>query len=272
MTKIQIGNFFMGENEPLVLISGPCVIQSEEHALFTAKILKEIAKEYSLPLVYKSSFDKANRLSLHSYRGPGIQEGLRILEKVKKEFDLPLLTDIHTLEQAKAAAEICDVIQIPAFLCRQTDLLVEAGKTQAVVNIKKGQFVSPWDMKLAIEKVLSTQNTKVFLTERGTCFGYNNLVSDMRSIFIMQKFGVPVCYDATHSIQLPGGSGNSSGGMREFIPTLAKAAVAAGCEALFIEAHENPKLAPCDSASMISFEELKPLLKDIQKIHHALHG
>jgi 2-dehydro-3-deoxyphosphooctonate aldolase (KDO 8-P synthase) len=272
MAKIAIQNFFMGEGEPLVLICGPCAIQSEDHALFAAESIKKIASQCSFPLIYKSSFDKANRLSLHSFRGVGLQEGLRILEKVKKEFDLPVLTDIHTPDQAKAVGEVCDVLQIPAFLCRQTDLLLAAGQTKAVVNIKKGQFLSPWDINPAIEKVLSTQNTRIFITERGTSFGYNNLVSDMRSIAIMKKFGYPICYDATHSIQLPGASGGSSGGNREFIPTLAKAAVAAGCHALFIEAHENPSSAPCDSASMLSFEELTPLLNDIKKISHALNG
>jgi 2-dehydro-3-deoxyphosphooctonate aldolase (KDO 8-P synthase) len=272
MPKVAIKDFFMGENEPLVLICGPCVIESEEHALFAAKTLKEIAQSFSLPLIYKSSFDKANRLSLNSFRGPGLEKGLRILEKVKKEFDLPVLTDIHTIDQAKAAAEVCDVLQIPAFLCRQTDLLLAAGQTNAVINIKKGQFLSPWDMQHAIEKIASTKNQKIFLTERGTSFGYNNLVSDMRSIAIMNKFGYPICYDATHSIQLPGAAGSCSGGGREFIPTLAKAATAAGCHSLFIESHENPSSAPCDSASMLSFDELKILLKDILKIYNALHG
>ncbi len=262
----------MGEGEPLVLICGPCAIQSESHALFVAKSLKEISSQFSFPLIYKSSFDKANRLSIHSFRGVGLEKGLRILEKVKREFDLPVLTDIHTPDQARAAADVCDVIQIPAFLCRQTDLILAASQTNAVINLKKGQFLSPWDMNYAIEKVLSTQNTRLFITERGTSFGYNNLVSDMRSIAIMKKFGYPICYDATHSIQLPGGAGSSSGGNREFIPTLAKAAVAAGCHSLFIEAHENPSSAPSDSASMLSFEELKPLLKEIEKIHHALNG
>ncbi len=271
MAKIAIGNFFMGENEPLVLICGPCAIQSEDHALFAAGALKKIVAPFSFPLIYKSSFDKANRSSLDSFRGVGLEEGLRILEKVKKEFDLPILTDIHSPDQAKAAAEVCDVIQIPAFLCRQTDLLLAAGSTKAAVNIKKGQFLSPWDMKYAVEKILSTNNQRLFITERGTSFGYQNLVSDMRSIAIMKKFGYPICFDATHSIQLPGAAGSSSGGGREFIPTLSKAAVAAGCDALFLEAHEKPEDAPCDSTSMLSFKELPPLLGQIERIFRALH-
>src|SRR3990167_3772799 len=214
--SLQIGNVTIGNGHPLVIISGPCVIESEEHALETAGILKNLFNKEGVQLIYKSSYDKANRSSVDSYRGPGLEKGLRILEKVKKEFDLPIFTDVHHPEEAAAAAEVCDVLQIPAFLCRQTDLLVAAGLTDATINIKKGQFMAPWDMEHAVKKVQSAGNNKIILTDRGTSFGYNNLVSDMRAIPIMQEFGYPVCFDASHSVQLPGGMGNSSGGERQY--------------------------------------------------------
>lgn len=271
MKKVPIHNFFVGQGEPLLLISGPCVIESEEHALKTAGLLQEICAALPLNWVYKSSYDKANRSSGASFRGVGIDEGLRILEKVKKEFNVPVLTDVHSPEEARAAAEVCDVIQIPAFLCRQTDLILAAGETQAVVNVKKGQFLSPWDMKNVVDKLLSVGNEKIILTDRGTSFGYNNLVSDMRAIPVMQKLGFPVCFDASHSVQLPGGLGGMSGGQREFIPTLAKAAIASGANSLFIESHDNPTLAKSDKETVFPLSELGILLRQVLALYEAVN-
>ncbi len=270
MIELDLTQFKIGKNQPLAILSGPCVIESEDHALFTAQTLVKICKALEINLVYKSSYDKANRSSFHSFRGPGLQEGLRILEKVKKEFNIPILTDIHSPEEAKAAGSVCDILQIPAFLCRQTDLIVAAAETGAVINVKKGQFMAPWDMGNVVQKILSTGNEKILLTDRGSTFGYNNLVSDMRSIPIMQKFGFPVCFDATHSVQLPGGNGSSSGGQREFIPTLAKAAVAAGCNCLFIESHPDPSKALSDKDSVVPFSALPDLLKVLKKLYNVV--
>ena len=270
MKTIKIANFLIGPNQPLAFISGPCVIEDEDHALFAAEELKKLFMSFGFSYIFKASFDKANRSSIHSFRGPGLEEGLRILEKIKTKLDLPILTDIHLPEQVTAAAEVCDVIQIPAFLCRQTDLVVAAAKTKCPINVKKGQFMSPWDMKNVVDKIIQTENENILLTDRGTSFGYNNLVSDMRAIPVMQQLGFPVCFDASHSIQLPGGLGNASGGQREFIPILAKASVAAGCNALFIESHPNPEKAKSDAASVMGFKELALLLKDIDKIYTAL--
>ncbi|PJD97049.1 MAG: 3-deoxy-8-phosphooctulonate synthase [Parachlamydia sp.] len=268
--RIAVKDFFIGEQQ-LVIMSGPCVIESEEHCLKAAEELLKIFQAYkNLRLVFKSSYDKANRTSVHAYRGPGLEEGLRILEKVKKETGLPLVTDVHSPEDAAAAGQVCDIIQIPAFLCRQTDLLVAAGKTGAVINVKKGQFMAPWDMGHAVEKIRSTGNPHVILTDRGATFGYNNLVSDMRAIPIMQQFGVPVCFDATHSVQLPGGQGASSGGQREFIPVLAKAAIAAGADCLFIESHPDPKNAKSDGASVLDFKELPGLLGILDPLYQLI--
>lgn len=270
MIEIDLGPFKIGKKTPLAIFSGPCVIESEDHALFTAQTLAQICKTLEINLVYKSSYDKANRSSFHSFRGPGLQEGLRILEKVKKEFNIPVLTDVHSPEDAKAAGEVCDVLQIPAFLCRQTDLVVAAAETGAVINVKKGQFMAPWDMGNVVQKIVSTGNKKIILTDRGATFGYNNLVSDMRCIPIMQKLGFPVCFDATHSVQLPGGNGTSSGGQREFIPTLAKAAVAAGCNCLFLESHPDPSKALSDKDSVVPFSALPDLLKVLKKLYDTL--
>jgi len=270
MKTIKIAKYLIGPGQPLAFISGPCVIEDEDHALFTAEALKKMFSRFGFSYIYKSSFDKANRSSIHSYRGPGLEEGLKILEKIKKELDLPILTDIHLPEQVKPAADVCDVIQIPAFLCRQTDLLVAAAKTKCPINVKKGQFMSPWDMKNVVDKITHANNENILLTDRGTSFGYNNLVSDMRAIPVMQSFGFPVCFDASHSIQLPGGLGSSSGGQREFIPVLAKAAVAAGCNALFIESHPTPEKAKSDSASVMGFDQLENLLEELEKIYTAL--
>lgn len=267
MQDVDLQKFKIGKRQPLAILSGPCVIESEEHALFTAEHLKCLCENLGINLVYKSSYDKANRSAFSSFRGPGLQEGLRILEKIKKECDLPVVTDVHSPEEALAAGQVCDILQIPAFLCRQTDLIVAAAQTGRVINIKKGQFMAPWDMQNAVDKVTSTGNRNVLLTDRGTTFGYNNLVSDMRGIPIMQKTGFPVCFDATHSVQLPGGHGTSSGGQREFIPTLAKAAIAAGCNCLFMESHPDPSKALSDKDSVVPFSSLPALLKTLKKLY-----
>jgi 2-dehydro-3-deoxyphosphooctonate aldolase (KDO 8-P synthase) len=271
MKKVPVKNFFIGEDEPLVVMSGPCVIESELHALKSAEELKKIFSILDIPYIYKSSYDKANRSSYHSFRGPGIDEGLRILEKIKNEFNVPVLTDVHFPEEARAAAEVCDIIQIPAFLCRQTDLIVAAAETGCVINVKKGQFMAPWDMGNVVEKIRAAGNEKIILTDRGTSFGYNNLVSDMRAIPVMQKFGFPVCFDASHSVMLPGGLGQSSGGQREFIPTLSKAAIAAGCNAIFIESHPNPKEAKSDKETVYPFSELPTLMEELKEIYQVIH-
>lgn len=270
MTPVKVKNFFIGKGHPLAVISGPCVIESEESAMQAAAFLKDLFAPLGINFIFKSSYDKANRSSFHSFRGPGIEQGLKILEKIKKELDVPVLTDVHSPEEAKAAGQVCDVLQIPAFLCRQTDLVTAAGLTGAVINVKKGQFMAPWDMKNVVDKILAANNNKIVLTDRGTTFGYNNLVSDMRTIPIMQKLGFPVCFDASHSVQLPGGLGDATGGQREFIPTLAKAAVAAGCNSLFIEAHSNPPEAKSDRDSVIAFSDLLALMQEVKKIYDAV--
>ena len=269
MHSIAFPNFTIGPGAPLAVISGPCVMESESHTLFCASELVKIFENLPLSFIFKASYDKANRSSVHSFRGLGLHEGLRILEKVKKEFGLPVTTDVHSPKEAEAAGSLCDMIQIPAFLCRQTDLLIAAAKTPAAINVKKGQFLAPWDMLNVVEKLVSAGSERILLTERGASFGYNNLVSDMRSIPIMQKFGYPVCFDASHSVQLPGGLGNQSGGQREFIPTLAKAAVAAGCNALFIESHPDPATAKSDASSVFPFASLKTLLIQVMKVYEA---
>jgi len=247
-------------------LAGPCVIESREISLQTAGVLAEVAAELDIPLVFKSSFDKANRTSVTSFRGPGIDKGLEILAEVKKETGLPVVTDIHHPEQAAVVAEVADVLQIPAFLCRQTDLLVAAARTGSVINIKKGQFLAPWDMKNAVEKVRASGNDQVWLTERGSTYGYNNLVVDMRSIPEMKKFDVPVVFDATHSVQIPGGLGGASGGQREYVPVLAAAAVAAGASGVFMETHPDPDKALCDGPNSIPLDQVKALLKRLKAI------
>lgn len=263
MQTIQMNELTIKEKGSFTLISGPCVMESETVVMQTADTLKQLSDKLGFQLIFKSSFDKANRSSIHSYRGPGIEKGLKLLEKVKKEFKLPVLTDIHTPEQAHLAKDVCDVLQIPAFLCRQTDLLVAAAQTGKVVNIKKGQFLAPWDMKNPIEKVKESGNHNIIVTERGYSFGYNNLVSDMRSIPIMQQFGFPVCFDATHSVQLPGGESTSSGGQREHIIPLAKAAIAAGANLLFMESHPNPEQAKSDQKCQIPLDQLSQSLAQL---------
>ncbi|MDF2577137.1 MAG: kdsA [Chlamydiales bacterium] len=265
--QIPVKNFFIGTGNPLAIIAGPCVIESESASLFAAEALQKMMSKHHLNFIFKSSYDKANRSAGSSFRGPGIQEGLRILEKVKKTFDIPVITDVHSPDDAKMAGGVCDIIQIPAFLCRQTDLILAAGETGAVVNVKKGQFLAPWDMKNVIDKLVSTGNHNIILTERGVSFGYNQLVTDMRSIPIMQKMGYPVCFDASHSVQKPGGLGHASGGEREFIPMLACSAVTAGCNSVFIESHPNPPEALSDRDSMISFTDLPKLLMKLERLH-----
>jgi len=270
MHKITRKAFQIGKSCNLTLIAGPCVIESEDASLFAAEEIKKITEKYPVSFIFKSSFDKANRSSIKSFRGPGLDKGLQILEKVQKEFALPVVTDVHTVEQARAAGSILEMIQIPAFLCRQTDLLVAAANTPAVVNVKKGQFMAPWDMANVVEKLTSQNKFDVLLTDRGTSFGYNNLVSDFRSILIMQKLGYPVCFDATHSVQMPGALKEGSGGKVEFVPILAKAAIAAGANALFVEAHPNPPQAKSDKMSSISFEDLDTLLSEIIPIYEVI--
>jgi len=263
---IPIGRFRIGPGRPLVLIAGPCVIESEAHALRMAARLAKIAAAAKVPLIFKASYDKANRSSLHSYRGPGMRAGLAVLRKIKERFGVPVLTDIHEASQAAAAAEVCDVLQVPAFLSRQTDLLLAAGRTGRVVNIKKGQFLSPWDVSNAVEKVRSTGNRQVMVTERGTSFGYHNLVVDMRAFPIVARTGCPVIFDVTHSVQLPGGQGNASGGQPEFIEPLARAGCAAGVDGIFLEVHDRPSRARSDGSNALPLARLPGLLGRLSAI------
>jgi 2-dehydro-3-deoxyphosphooctonate aldolase (KDO 8-P synthase) len=271
--SFQVGDIRIGSGD-LFLIAGPCVIESEEHAIRMAEIIKGVTKALGFPLIFKASYDKANRTSIRSFRGPGIKEGLRILRKIKDGVQLPILTDVHEVADVARVAEVADVLQIPAFLCRQTDLVVAAALSGRAVNIKKGQFVSPWDMRHAVEKCREAGNTQIFLTERGSSFGYNNLVVDMRSLSIMRKFA-PVVFDATHSVQLPSaqaddGSVAVSGGQPEFIPVLARAAVAAGVDGVFLEVHDNPKVAKSDGANALESTKLRDLLKELLAVRKAL--
>ena len=258
------------DSQNLGLIAGPCVIESEEHALFMADSIKSICEKLGLNVIYKSSFDKANRTSNKSFRGLGINKGLSILYKVKNKIEVPIITDIHEVSQAKEVAEVVDIIQIPAFLCRQTDLLEAAAKTGKVINVKKGQFLAPWDMKNVIDKLKYFGCKNILITDRGTQFGYNNLVADMRSIPIMKAFGSPVIFDSTHSAQLPGGNGASTAGMRDMIPTLSSAAVAAGCDGLFMEVHDNVKIAKSDGATQWPLDQFEFLLKKLIKIRKVI--
>ena len=264
--EVTIGGVAIGGGRPLALIAGPCVIESEASTLETAERLKRITADLGIPFIFKSSFDKANRSSVSSFRGPGITEGLRILARVKRELSLPVLSDVHRFEEVAPAGEVLDVIQIPAFLSRQTDLLVAVAKTGRAVNIKKGQFLAPWDIKNAIGKVESAGNRNILLTERGVSFGYNNLVVDMRALPLMRGMGYPVVFDATHSVQIPGGAGTASSGDRQFVAPLTRAAVAAGIDALFMEVHACPDKAMCDGPNMLGLEELPALLRQVQEI------
>jgi len=266
----ESGDITIGDGHPLALIAGPCVIESEELTLDIARRLATICRELGVPFIFKTSFDKANRTSLSSFRGPGLERGLAVLAKVRAE-GIPVLSDIHEPAQAEVAAATLDCIQIPAFLCRQTDLLVAAARTGRPVNLKKGQFVSPWDIGNAVAKLREAGNDQILLTERGTFFGYNNLVVDMRSLPVMREHGCPVVFDATHSVQLPGGGGAASGGRREFVAPLARAAVAAGVDAVFLEVHPDPDRARCDGPNSLPLDELRPLLRTLLAIHDAVN-
>jgi 2-dehydro-3-deoxyphosphooctonate aldolase (KDO 8-P synthase) len=264
--KFSIGKIRFGGGAPLFLIAGPCVIESEAHATMMAEKLAAAASELGVPYIFKASYDKANRSSVSSFRGPGLKDGLRILKKIKKRVGVPILTDVHEVSHVAPAAEVCDILQVPAFLSRQTDLLVAVGKSGRVANLKKGQFLSPWEMKNAVEKVATTGNEKIILTERGASFGYQNLVVDMRSFPIMRKLGYPVVFDVTHSVQLPGGEGKSSGGQPEFIEPLARAGTAAGVDGLFLEVHDNPSKALSDGTNTLPLDQFRPLLEKLLRL------
>ena len=272
MHTVRIGSITIGDGHPLVLIGGPCATEGEAFMLDVATRLRDITAKAGVPFIFKSSYDKANRLSIRSYRGPGLSEGLEILQKIKDVVGVPVLSDVHAVEEVEPAAAVLDVLQIPAFLCRQTDLVVAAAQTGKPVNVKKGQFLAPWDAKNIVEKVRSVGNDQVLLTERGASFGYNYLVSDMRSLVVMRSFDVPVVFDATHSLQLPGGAGTASGGQREFVPHLARAAVATGCDALFMEIHPDPDHAPSDGPNMLRLDDLPALLAQVTQIDRIVRG
>jgi 2-dehydro-3-deoxyphosphooctonate aldolase (KDO 8-P synthase) len=270
MYEVDLGPFKVGAAHRRFLIAGPCVIESERLAMETAARIAEITRALGMPYIFKSSYDKANRSSIDSFRGPGLLEGLAVLRKVREQVGVPVLTDVHTVEEAQAAADVADVLQIPAFLCRQTDLLVAAARTGRAVNVKKGQFLSPWEMGNVVKKLEDSGNRNILLTERGSSFGYNNLVVDMRSLPIMRQLGYPVVFDATHSVQLPGGAGTHSGGQREFVAPLACAAAGAGCDGFFMEVHPDPDSALSDGPNMVPLSELKALLERILRICDAV--
>ena len=264
--KVKCSNFEISNDKPFTLIAGPCQLENETHALKMSSELKKITSELGINLIYKTSFDKANRTSLKGKRGMGLEKSLPIFDKIRKEVGLPVLTDVHTAEQCSIVADYVDVLQIPAFLCRQTDLLIAAAKTGKIINVKKGQFLAPWDMANVIKKIEESGNKNILITERGASFGYNTLVSDMRALPIMSKFGFPIVFDATHSVQQPGGMGEKSGGQREFVPYLARAAIAVGVGAIFMETHEDPDNAPSDGPNMVPLNEVKALLKKLTAI------
>lgn len=264
--SVRIGDIEIGAGRPLAVIAGPCVIESRESALKHASLLKEAADRVGVPYIFKSSYDKANRSSADSYRGPGLVKGLEILAEVKKKTGVPLLTDVHEREQVSSVREVADVLQIPAFLCRQTDFVLAVARSERVVNVKKGQFLAPWDIGNVVDKIVSTGNEQVLLTERGVSFGYNNLVSDMRSLVVMRELGYPVMFDATHSLQLPGGLGRASGGERKYIAPLARAGVAAGVDALFMEVHEDPDHALSDGPNSLPLKEFEGLIRMVKEI------
>ena len=268
--SVQVGKVKIGGGRPIVLIAGPCVIESQIHALKTAEKLKRVTSDANIPFIFKASYDKANRSSIDSFRGPGLIKGLNFLEKIKQELNVPVLSDVHTEEEIEPAAQVLDVLQIPAFLCRQTNMLVKAAKTGRAINVKKGQFMAPWDMKNVVDKLSQSGCKKILLTERGFMFGYNNLVVDMRSLTLMRDLGYPVVFDATHSLQLPGGQGKKSGGQRELIPDLARGAVAVGCDVLFMETHPNPDKAKSDGPNMLKLSQLSELLKQVKTLDQAV--
>jgi 2-dehydro-3-deoxyphosphooctonate aldolase (KDO 8-P synthase) len=264
--RIPISDFVIGQGCDLFLIAGPCVIESEKHAMHLAELIARVCSDLGVPYIFKASYDKANRTSVRSYRGPGLKKGLEILKKIKRTLKLPILTDVHEISHVAPAAEVCDVLQIPAFLCRQTDLLLAVGRARRAVNIKKGQFVAPWEIRNAVEKIRSTGNEKIIVTERGAMFGYNNLVVDMRSFPIMREMGYPVVFDVTHSVQIPAGAGNASGGQAQFIPHLARAGVAAGVDGLFLEVHDHPEKALSDGPNALHLKMLPRLLQTLVAI------
>ena len=270
--QIKIGNVAVGANGPLAVIAGPCVIESRESALRHAAALKERADRVGVPYIFKASYDKANRSSVNSFRGLGLEAGLAILAEVKQKIGVPVLTDVHESDQVTAVKEVADILQIPAFLCRQTDFVAAVARSGKVVNVKKGQFLAPWDMRNVIDKIVSTGNEQILVTERGASFGYNNLVSDMRSLVVMGEMGYPVVFDATHSLQLPGGLGNASGGDRKYIPALARAGVATGIDALFMEVHENPDQALSDGPNSLALENFEGLLRQVKAIDAMVKG
>ena len=270
--EVTIDGLVLGQEHPLFVIAGPCVIENETLCLQVAERLQIITSALGIPFIFKSSYDKANRTSGASFRGLGLDEGLRILRKVNEEIGVPVLSDVHSIEEVQPAAEVLDVLQIPAFLCRQTDLVLAAMRTGKAVNIKKGQFLAPWDMKQVVDKATSTGSHRILLTERGSCFGYNNLVSDFRSLPIMRQWGYPVVFDATHSVQLPGGAGNASSGQREFVAPLARAAVAVGCDGLFMEVHPDPDRAPSDGPNMVPLDQVEDLLRQLVRIRETVES
>ncbi|MBN1663517.1 MAG: 3-deoxy-8-phosphooctulonate synthase [Deltaproteobacteria bacterium] len=264
----MLNDFVIGGGAPFVLIAGPCVIEDEEKTRGIARFLKKLTTELSIPFIFKASYDKANRMSIDSYRGPGMEEGLRILAEIKEDFQIPVLSDAHRFEEIAQAAEILDIVQVPAFLCRQTDFVVEIARKAKIINIKKGQFLAPWDVANILKKVASAHNENVIITERGTSFGYNNLVADFRCLPVMAAMGCPVVFDATHAVQLPGGQGASSGGQRDMVPYLSRAAVAVGIDGLFLEVHPDPECALCDGPNSLYLDSLYDLLKMLKKIDH----
>ena len=270
MNTVQVGNFSIGNGQPLALLAGPCVLEGLERCLLIGRTIKEITGRLVMPYVFKASFDKANRSSFNGFRGPGLKKGLEMLKTIKDELQVPIVTDVHTEEQIKPVSKVADIIQIPAFLCRQTDLLYAAAQSGCVVNVKKGQFMAPGDMRNVVDKLHEGGCAQMLLTERGATFGYNNLVVDMRTFPIMRSFGYPVVFDGTHSVQLPGGAGTCSAGNREFVPNLVRAAVGAGVDALFMEVHDNPEEALCDGPNMVYLDKLEDLLKDAIAIHEVV--
>lgn len=272
MHIVKVGDYLVGQDNPLMLMAGPCVLEGYERSLMIGKKAKAICDELGIPYVFKASFDKANRSSINSFRGPGIDEGLKILAQIKKDLGVPVVTDIHEPWHADKAAEVVDILQIPAFLCRQTDLVYTAAKTGKTVNVKKAQFLAPWDMKNVITKVEEAGNQNLMLTERGSSFGYNTLVTDMRGLAVMRELGYPVVMDATHSVQIPGGQGTSSGGQSQYVPHMARAAAAIGIDALFLEVHDNPAEALSDGPNMVQLDNLKKLLQDVITIDKIVRG
>ena len=269
---VQVGSVSIGGGHPIALIAGPCVIESEKNAMETAERIKRITEDAGVPYIFKSSYDKANRSSIDSFRGPGLDKGLAVLKKVKQELSIPVLSDVHAEDEIDPASQVLDVLQIPAFLCRQTDLLARAAGTGKPVNVKKGQFMAPWDMKNVVDKLEKSGNDRILITERGSMFGYNNLVVDMRSLVVMREYGCPIVFDATHSLQLPGGQGDKSGGQREMIPDLTRAAVAIGCDALFMEIHPDPDKALSDGPNMLKLGHLPELLTTIKALQSAVNS